>query len=38
MKWSDEEDVVKKANALERGLGASVWSKDFERATRIADQ
>ncbi|KAL5366108.1 Aldehyde/histidinol dehydrogenase [Aspergillus floccosus] len=38
MKWSDEEDVVKKANALETGLGASVWSKDFERATRIADQ
>jgi acyl-CoA reductase-like NAD-dependent aldehyde dehydrogenase len=38
MKWSDEEDVIQKANALETGLGASVWSKDFERATHIADQ
>ncbi|KAJ5771588.1 Aldehyde dehydrogenase N-terminal [Penicillium odoratum] len=38
MKWSDEDDVIGKANALETGLGASVWSKDFERATRIADQ
>ncbi|KAJ5691796.1 hypothetical protein N7462_001219 [Penicillium macrosclerotiorum] len=38
MKWSDEEDVIQKANALETGLGSSVWSKDFERATRIADQ
>ncbi|GAB1215636.1 hypothetical protein ATERTT37_004828 [Aspergillus terreus] len=38
MKWSDEEDVIEKANALETGLSASVWSKDFERATRIADQ
>ncbi|KAJ5979827.1 hypothetical protein N7481_007125 [Penicillium waksmanii] len=38
MKWSDEDDVIAKANALETGLGASVWSKDFERGTRIADQ
>ncbi|OOQ84711.1 aldehyde dehydrogenase [Penicillium brasilianum] len=38
MKWSDENDVIEKANALETGLGASVWSKDFDRATRIADQ
>ncbi|KAJ6115431.1 hypothetical protein N7486_001209 [Penicillium sp. IBT 16267x] len=38
MKWSDENDVIAKANALETGLGSSVWSKDFERATRIADQ
>lgn len=38
MKWSDEDDVLAKANALETGLGASVWSKDFERATRMADQ
>ncbi|KAJ5499431.1 Aldehyde dehydrogenase N-terminal [Penicillium expansum] len=38
MKWSDEDDVLERANALETGLGSSVWSKDFERATRIADQ
>lgn len=38
MKWSDEADVIERANALETGLGSSVWSKDFDRATRIADQ
>jgi acyl-CoA reductase-like NAD-dependent aldehyde dehydrogenase len=38
LKWSDEDDVIERANALETGLGASVWSKDFERATRMADQ
>jgi acyl-CoA reductase-like NAD-dependent aldehyde dehydrogenase len=38
LKWSDEDDVIRRANALETGLGSSVWSKDFDRATRIADQ
>jgi acyl-CoA reductase-like NAD-dependent aldehyde dehydrogenase len=38
MKWSDEADVIEKANALETGLGSSVWSKDFDRAARIGDQ
>lgn len=38
LKWSDEADVIERANALETGLGSSIWSKDFERATRIANQ
>ncbi|CAL5873715.1 uncharacterized protein PFLUO_LOCUS7997 [Penicillium psychrofluorescens] len=38
VKWSNEDDVLDKANALGTGLGASVWTKDFERATRIANQ
>jgi acyl-CoA reductase-like NAD-dependent aldehyde dehydrogenase len=38
MKWSNEDDVLEKANALGTGLGASVWSKDFERATRMGNQ
>ncbi|KAJ5163919.1 Aldehyde dehydrogenase N-terminal [Penicillium coprophilum] len=38
LKWSDEDDVLERANALETGLGSSVWSKDFERATRMADR
>ena len=38
MKWSNEDDVLEKANALVTGLGASVWTKDFERATRMANQ
>ncbi|CAG8076015.1 unnamed protein product [Penicillium salamii] len=38
LKWSDEDDVLERANALKTGLGSSVWSKDFDRATRMADQ
>lgn len=38
MKWSDEDDVIERANALKTGLGASVWSKDLVRAERMARQ
>lgn len=36
LKWSDEEDVIERANALRTGLGTSVWSKDVARAERMA--
>lgn len=36
LKWSDEEDVLKRANASHMGLGGSVWSKDVERGARLA--
>jgi len=38
MKWSDEDDVIARANASDLGLGASVWSKDVPRARRMAEQ
>lgn len=38
LKWSDEDDVIQRANALETGLGSSAWSQDFSRATRTADR
>ncbi|TGJ85560.1 hypothetical protein E0Z10_g3202 [Xylaria hypoxylon] len=38
LKWTDEEDVIKRANASRLGLGASVWSKDVPRAQRMAEQ
>jgi acyl-CoA reductase-like NAD-dependent aldehyde dehydrogenase len=38
MKWSDEADVIERANARDAVFGSSIWSKDFERATRMADQ
>ncbi|KAL8814219.1 MAG: hypothetical protein Q9223_006537 [Gallowayella weberi] len=38
LKWHDEEDVIRKANNSKMGLGGSVWSKDVERATRMAKQ
>lgn len=38
MTWSDEADVVRRANDTKMGLGASVWSNDLEQANRIARQ
>lgn len=38
LKWSDEDDVVARANALKTGLGASIWSKDLGRAERLGRQ
>ncbi|KAJ2987002.1 hypothetical protein NUW58_g4745 [Xylaria curta] len=38
LKWSNEEDVIKRANASKLGLGASVWSKDVSRAQKMAEQ
>jgi acyl-CoA reductase-like NAD-dependent aldehyde dehydrogenase len=38
LKWSDEDDVLERANGLEIGLGASVWSRDLVRAERMARQ
>lgn len=34
--WTTEEDVVQRANDTKTGLGACIWSKDLERAERIA--
>ncbi|KAM0719663.1 hypothetical protein Q7P37_003794 [Cladosporium fusiforme] len=34
--WSDEEEVIKRANNTLTGLGACVWGKDVEHAERIA--
>jgi acyl-CoA reductase-like NAD-dependent aldehyde dehydrogenase len=38
LKWKDEDDVIRRANASKLGLGASVWSKDVPRAQRMAEQ
>ncbi|EGU75677.1 hypothetical protein FOXB_13826 [Fusarium oxysporum f. sp. conglutinans Fo5176] len=38
MKWSSEEDVIRRANGTDLGLGASVWGKDVARAQRIAEE
>lgn len=38
LKWSSEEDVIARANDSKMGLGASVWSADIARATRMAEQ
>ncbi|KAI0197809.1 aldehyde dehydrogenase [Astrocystis sublimbata] len=38
LKWSDEEDVIRRVNATKLGLGASVWSNDAAKAERMAEQ
>ncbi|KAK4461771.1 aldehyde dehydrogenase [Cladorrhinum samala] len=36
LSWSDEDDVVKRANLANAGLGASVYSSDLKEAERVA--
>lgn len=36
LKWSDEDDVIERANDSKMGLGASVWSRDLVRAESMA--
>jgi acyl-CoA reductase-like NAD-dependent aldehyde dehydrogenase len=38
LKWSDEDDVLRRANGGKAGLGASVWTTDLARGERIARQ
>ncbi len=38
IKFSDVEDVIKRANASDYGLGASVWAADISKACDIANQ
>ncbi|KAJ5097698.1 aldehyde dehydrogenase [Penicillium angulare] len=38
LEWDDEDDVIRRANDTDQGLGATVWCRDPERAERIASQ
>ncbi len=38
LKWSDEADVIARANDTIYGLGATVWGKDAAATQRIAEQ
>jgi len=38
LKWSDEEDVIQRANDTRYGLGASVWGRDLEAVQRVGSQ
>lgn len=36
LKWKDEEDVIKRANALAYGLGAGVVTTSLDKAIKFA--
>jgi acyl-CoA reductase-like NAD-dependent aldehyde dehydrogenase len=38
IKYSDKDDVIRRANATTYGLGASVWSSDTKRAHEVASR
>jgi hypothetical protein len=38
LRWSDEADVIARANNSEYGLGGTIWTNDYEAALRIAPQ
>jgi acyl-CoA reductase-like NAD-dependent aldehyde dehydrogenase len=36
LSWTDEEDVISRANDTTMGLGASVWTNNIDKATEVA--
>ncbi|KAF2158377.1 hypothetical protein M409DRAFT_71676 [Zasmidium cellare ATCC 36951] len=38
LKWDNEQDVIRRVNAMDTGLGASIWSSDIEKAGEMARQ
>jgi acyl-CoA reductase-like NAD-dependent aldehyde dehydrogenase len=38
MKYSDDEEALRRANATEYGLGGSVWSSDVDKANELGDR
>ncbi|HCP78829.1 MAG: aldehyde dehydrogenase [Pusillimonas sp.] len=38
MKWTDEQDVIAQANALDYGLTCALWTNDLEKAHRAAGE
>ena len=38
IRFEDDDDVVRRANATQYGLGGSVWSSNPARARKIAEQ
>ena len=36
IRWSDDDDVIRRANDTRFGLGGSVWSADTDKATEMA--
>ena len=38
LRWSDEDDLIARVNALDVGLTASIWTHDLDRAHRLASR
>lgn len=38
LSWKDEKEVIDRANDTATGLGASVWTKDLDKASKVVKQ
>jgi betaine-aldehyde dehydrogenase len=38
LRWRDEDDMIRRVNQLEVGLTGSIWTKDLDRAHRLASK
>jgi betaine-aldehyde dehydrogenase len=38
LRWTDENDVLERVNALDVGLTCSIWTRDLDRAHRLASK
>ena len=38
LRWSDENDMLARVNALDVGLTCSIWTHDLDRAHRLASR
>jgi acyl-CoA reductase-like NAD-dependent aldehyde dehydrogenase len=38
LKYDDVDEAIERANDSEYGLGGTVWAKDLERASRVAER
>ena len=38
LRWTDEDDLLSRVNALDVGLTASIWTHDLDRAHRLASR
>jgi len=38
LRWSDEDDLIARVNALDVGLTCSIWTHDLDRALRLASR
>lgn len=38
LKWESEEEVIRRANNTDMGLGASIWTRDAKQSERLSKE